>query len=101
MEDFYNFILYVFDLETKLNGNIGIHCEAGIGRTGTFIVCYDIFKYYNEYLSNLKNLSLDEQNNFINDLIIKLFISVRYQRMKFIQTLEQLKFIFDFILYLI
>ena len=101
LDDFYKFILYVYELEQKIKGNIGIHCEAGIGRTGTFILCYDIFKYYKEELNYIKKLSMIEKNKKINKLIIDLFVKIRYQRMRTIQTLEQLQFIKDFINYLL
>jgi len=102
IDEFYNFILYVYEIEQKTLGNIGIHCEAGIGRTGTFILCYELFKYYNEELKNIKKLSNKyEKDYIINQLIINLFITIRYQRMRTIQTNKQLIFIKDFIDYLI
>jgi len=101
IDDFYKFILYVFELEQNIKGNIGIHCEAGIGRTGTFILCYDIFKNYSIELNEIKNLSSFDKNKFIDNLIINLFIKIRYQRMRTIQTIKQLHFIKNFVFYLL
>ncbi|OMJ08670.1 Receptor-type tyrosine-protein phosphatase kappa [Smittium culicis] len=62
-----------------------VHCSAGCGRTGTFIIL-DIIC---EYFKNNKDYS--------GDIIYDLFFAFRLQRVYFIQTLDQLLFVYSFV----
>ncbi|OMJ08107.1 Receptor-type tyrosine-protein phosphatase beta [Smittium culicis] len=83
-----------YHLETFLNsetiflpsvGPTVVHCSAGCGRTGTFIIL-DIIC---EYFKNNKDYS--------GDIIYDLFFAFRLQRVYFIQTLDQLLFVYSFV----
>ena len=78
-----------------------VHCSAGIGRTGTYIVIDQIMHQYD--LANSQGLEepylrLSLQNNQIitdpvnEDIVYKVSLKVRQQRAMAIQTLDQYKF---------
>jgi protein tyrosine phosphatase len=60
------------------NWPIVIHCSAGIGRTGTYIALDLLLEQY-------------ERKNSLN--IYELIVALRHQRLQFVQTWQQYKFI--------
>ena len=67
-----------------------VHCSAGVGRTGTFISIYCLFK---EIMSQIKNENLENIHFSVFNMVRKL----KEMRLLMVQTNEQYKFIYDFI----
>lgn len=67
-----------------------VHCSAGVGRTGTFISLYYLFKEITEQINN----------NKLQDIKFSIFNIVRKlkeMRLFMVQTVEQYKFIYSFV----
>ncbi|OLY78697.1 Receptor-type tyrosine-protein phosphatase gamma [Smittium mucronatum] len=62
-----------------------VHCSAGCGRTGTFVILDTIIQFF-------KN-----NDTYKGDIIQDLFYSFRFQRVHFVQTIDQLMFIYEFV----
>ena len=76
--------------ELKGNGPVVTHCSAGVGRTGTFISIYILYK---EIMAQINNGKCQEIEFSIFNMVRKL----KEMRLYMVQTLEQYKFIYTFI----
>ncbi|KAI5957185.1 PTP1 [Candida jiufengensis] len=65
-----------------------VHCSAGVGRSGTFMVYDHLFKNKAKYKEILKS-------NPTKDLIYKTVFQLRTQRMMMVQTVYQYNFLYD------
>lgn len=81
----------------KQNANDGpmiVHCSAGCGRTGAFCTIDTVI----QRLSNIDYLTEEEKAGEI-DLICQTVSKFREQRMSMVQTLRQLVFVYEAILW--
>ena len=67
-----------------------VHCSAGVGRTGTFISIYDLYK---EIFEQINNNNIMEIKFSIFNIVRKL----NEMRILMVQTVEQYIFIYNFI----
>ena len=92
IKDAYKDFLYMIKkVDTIKNENpVVVHCSAGVGRTGTFISIYCLFK---EIMSQIKNKNLENIHFSVFNMVRKL----KEMRLLMVQTNVQYKFIYDFI----
>lgn len=64
-------------------GPVLVHCKAGIGRTGTFCACYELYMRFQEHIE--KGLKKEEFNPDIWSLVLEMNL----QRHMMVQNLEQ------------
>ena len=77
--------------EFRNNKPIIIHCSAGVGRTGTFISMY----YLEKEIINQKNEQIIKFN------IFNLVRKIKEMRLNMVQTVDQYKFIYEYVKYLL
>lgn len=65
-----------------------IHCSAGVGRSGTFMVYDHLFRDRDKFKEIL-------DTNHTKDLIYKAVFQLRTQRMMMVQTVYQYQFLYD------
>ncbi|EPY50218.1 tyrosine phosphatase Pyp1 [Schizosaccharomyces cryophilus OY26] len=73
-------------------GPLVVHCSAGVGRTGTFIVLDALLRLPNEKFSGFS-----PGTDVSSDVVFQQIDHVRTQRMKMVQSFTQFKFIYDLI----
>jgi len=76
-------LIKTFEALDALNGPIMIHCNAGVGRSGTFLACYKIYQ-------------LHKQNSKESIDLIKFVEDLRCYRCKAVENTRQFKMIVAF-----
>ena len=84
-QDFYSFLVVARSHLEQLDTPPVVHCSAGVGRTGTFVLADVVLKLVAEQ----KTLHVDVQS---------VLTQLREERMWLVQTPEQLRFCFQTIL---
>ena len=91
---FEHFIDIIKEVDKKRGDSpVVVHCSAGVGRTGTFIAIYYLYK---EIIGQIK-----ENKNEIKFNIFNLVRKIKEMRLNMVQVFEQYKFIYDFVVYIL
>jgi len=76
----------------KGDGPIVSHCSAGIGRTGTFISMYYLYKEIKE--------QVDKKKQFIQFSVFNLVRKLKEMRISMVQNIIQYQFIIHFVYFI-
>lgn len=89
-------IIEAIDIYKKKNQNspIVVHCSGGVGRTGTFICLYNIYK---ELIEQLKNKNVIDIKFSIMNLVRK----IKEMRMHSVENQAQYASLYNFANYLL
>ena len=79
--------------EKREGGPVVVHCSAGVGRSGSFIAMYYLYK---EILGQIK-----ENKDEIIFNVFNLVRKMKEQRLHMVQVFEQYKFIYDFVVHVL
>ena len=92
MKDVYGNILFMFQLVDNYNfqGPVCVHCSAGVGRTGTFIALYNI---YRDIIYQIRN----EKRNVISFSLLNIVRKLKEMRLYLVENVKQYKMIYQFI----
>ena len=88
----YGNILFMFNIVDKFIGNspICVHCSAGVGRTGTFIALYNL---YRDILIQIRN----ENKKSITFSLMNLVRKLKEMRLHLVENFKQYELIYEFI----
>ena len=92
IQSVYGNILFIFNLVDKEIGKnpVVVHCSAGVGRTGTFIALYNL---YRDILYQIN----DDKNNKIIINFMNLVRKMKELRMHLVEREDQYELIYDFV----
>ena len=88
----YGNILFIFNIVDKFIGHrpICVHCSAGVGRTGTFIALYNL---YRDILIQIRN----ENKKSITFSLMNLVRKLKEMRLHLVENFKQYELIYEFI----
>ena len=88
----YGNILFMFNLVDNEIGQspICVHCSAGVGRTGTFIAMYNLYR-------DILNQLHDDNINKITISFLNLVRKMKEMRMHLVEREDQYKLIYEFV----
>ena len=92
IQSVYGNILFIFNLVDKEIGKnpVVVHCSAGVGRTGTFIALYNLYR-------DILNQIHDDKNNKIIINFMNLVRKMKELRMHLVEREDQYGLIYDFV----
>ena len=93
--NYFEKIIYLINSiqNNKNNKPVVIHCSAGVGRTGTFICIYNLFREI------LKQINTNE--NEIKCSILNLVRKIKEMRMYSVENVNQFGLLYDFVDYIL
>ena len=93
--NYFEKIIYLINSiqKNKNNKPVIVHCSAGVGRTGTFICIYNLFREI------LKQINTNE--NEIKCSILNLVRKIKEMRMNSVENVNQFGLLYDFVDYIL
>ena len=94
LQSVYGNILFMFNIVDKLIGEgnppICVHCSAGVGRTGTFIALYNIYR-------NILSQINDKNKKIITFSLMNLVRQLKEMRLYLVENFKQYELIYQIV----
>ena len=92
MQAVYGNILFMFNIVDKLIGKspVCVHCSAGVGRTGTFIALYNL---YRDIIFQIN----DKKTKMVSFSLMNLVRKLKEMRMHLVENFKQYELIYEFV----